>query len=90
MVLNLNKEIMGGYFYLWCLVVKPGEFKFANGAMVLLVMEMLRVLNMAMLIIRVHNIMDVLNGIKPQEYTQKKKGADFTYGSFCHHEWLQR
>jgi len=71
---------------MWSLVIETGELKLANRAMVFLIMKMLGVLRMAMLVIGMENIMKVLNGIKPQEYPQEKKGPDPFYGSFCNHE----
>ncbi len=63
---------MCSYFYLRSLVVETRKFEFTNRAKVFLCMKVLCVLNMAMFIIRVHNIMNILNGIKPQEYPEEK------------------
>jgi hypothetical protein len=71
-VLDLDKEIVRGNFYLRSLVIKTGKNNIANRTVVLLVMKMLGILNMAMLIIGMNDVVNILYSIKPQEYPEEK------------------
>lgn len=58
--------------------------------MVFTFMKMLSIFNMTMEVITMYNVMNIFNGVKPQEYPQEKQGTGSFYDRFCRHEWRQR
>lgn len=58
--------------------------------MVFALVKVFGIFNVTMKVIPVYNIMNILNGIKPQKYSQEKQGSNSPYKDFCFHKRRQR